>query len=374
MNKKDDSYRSLGVDMKKVESLQAFRAIAFLFVFLSHTELCPTGGVGVSMFLVLSGFLMAFSNYRKPMMEPVTVRSSAHFAIQKISKLYLLHMITLAMMLAYTVLLLWKDGFPITAVRETLIALPLNALLLQTWVPNEAFYFTFNKVSWYLSVCLFIYFVFPYIFHKLRVCSTDRLVLIGGMIIALQVAVAVPASLLLPEQMKTRMIKWIVYICPIFRSGDFFLGNILGLYCLKNNIQNEEPDAAGWKYTALEMLCVAVCAVLCILRAKDWIPMWLAYGIVWLPASLLGVYLFYKKRGFVTKMLSNKLLVYIGNISAYAFLIHQMTIHIVKFAIRDVWLLSLVSLVATILLSCIYGKFEEGFLALGKRLIGKRNS
>ena len=348
--------------MKKVESLQAFRAIAFLFVFLSHTELCPTGSIGVSMFLVLSGFLMAFSTYRKPMMGPVTFRSSVRFAVAKISRLYPLHMITLGMMLAYTVLLLWKDGFPAASVQKTILSLPLNALLLQTWVPDEAVYFTFNKVSWYLSVCLFIYLIFPYFFNKLRSYTIPRLWFAGFMIVAVQCVSAFAAQMALPEPIRPQLIKWITYICPLFRSGDFFLGTILGLLCIKYDVQPEETAKRSFRYSVLECLCLLLCCVTIIWRQMA--PLCMRYGIIYLPVSLLGVWLFYKQRGYLVRGLTNKVLIRIGNVSAYAFLIHQMTIHLMKFLVKDIWLLSIVSLAFTIVFSVVYGKLEKYILVV----------
>ena len=44
-------------------SLQGIRAIAFLGIFLYHCELIETGPWGVSIFLILSGFLMSYNYY-----------------------------------------------------------------------------------------------------------------------------------------------------------------------------------------------------------------------------------------------------------------------------------------------------------------------
>lgn len=53
--------------MKKNLSIQALRAIAFLLVFLGHANMIPRGyaSFGVSIFIVLSGFLMAMSYSEK---------------------------------------------------------------------------------------------------------------------------------------------------------------------------------------------------------------------------------------------------------------------------------------------------------------------
>jgi peptidoglycan/LPS O-acetylase OafA/YrhL len=50
------------MEKKKIQSLQAIRAVAFSAIFLSHLEIISgLGGWGVSVFFVLSGFLMSYS-------------------------------------------------------------------------------------------------------------------------------------------------------------------------------------------------------------------------------------------------------------------------------------------------------------------------
>jgi peptidoglycan/LPS O-acetylase OafA/YrhL len=155
----------------------------------------------------------------------------------------------------------------------------------------------------------------------------------------------------------------------LFRSGDFFLGCIFGLICIQKDVSNEKNSRLSPGISLMEILWVIACVILCIYRDKNLISVWLMYGIVWIPTSICGVYLFYKEKGLVTRLLSNKLLITIGNISAYGFLIHQMTIHIIKFIISDIYYLSLVSLIATIIFCLIYEKFENGLMRLWNKMV-----
>mgnify|MGYP007042840781 FL=1 len=45
----------------RISTLQGYRAMAFLLIFLSHVEIVSSGVLGVSMFLTLSGFLMSIT-------------------------------------------------------------------------------------------------------------------------------------------------------------------------------------------------------------------------------------------------------------------------------------------------------------------------
>ena len=158
--------------MKKIESLQALRAIAFICIFLSHCDLLPTGPMGVSIFLILSGFLMFNSAISKG--EEPEVKHSFQFAVKKIAKLYPLHLLTLFAMIAVSVVATEVKG------DHGILKAILNGLLFQAWIPESEWYFTFNKVSWYLSVCLFVYFAFPFIYRQMRRLSLKQNTIWGG--------------------------------------------------------------------------------------------------------------------------------------------------------------------------------------------------
>ena len=90
----------------RIESLQIVRGIAFLLLYLFHAiRTFPgegriyrffatgLGTWGVSVFFVLSGFLMVYSYWDRP--PQAALMSSARFALNKIAKLYPLHIIML---------------------------------------------------------------------------------------------------------------------------------------------------------------------------------------------------------------------------------------------------------------------------------------
>lgn len=88
----------------KIPALQGLRAIAFLCVFFHHSGLgilcTPLGPFGVSVFIVLSGFLMG----GKYIANNVELSFNPMFAIKKISQLYPLHIITLVLSIGFCLL------------------------------------------------------------------------------------------------------------------------------------------------------------------------------------------------------------------------------------------------------------------------------
>lgn len=149
----------------KIKSLQGLRALAFLGVFASHCDIAELGAWGVSVFFVMSGFLMSYSYFDREV--PSGVRESLSFSLKKIRKLYPLHIIMMLAVLPFEVLPIIKD-FTFRGLSILLCKIGLNIGLLQDWVPHSSYYFSLNSVSWYLSACLFIYAVFPSVLRRLR--------------------------------------------------------------------------------------------------------------------------------------------------------------------------------------------------------------
>lgn len=78
------------------------------------------------------------------------------------------------------------------------------------------------------------------------------------------------------------------------------------------------------------------------------------------------VYLFAINKGYISKLLSNKVMLYIGNISAYAFLIHQVLIRYSNYIVvrlvdseYSVFVLTVISFVLTIIVTEIYTRIEK---------------
>lgn len=89
---------------KKSNQIQALRGIAFWGVFLSHTGLKWFGAAGhwgVSVFLVLSGFLMFVSYSDNDRIKRISIRDNIDFSWRKIKKLYPLHICTMVAMMLF---------------------------------------------------------------------------------------------------------------------------------------------------------------------------------------------------------------------------------------------------------------------------------
>ena len=147
---------------KKILSLQGLRAVACVMIFLCHSRLVwePWGGWAVSVFFVMSGFLMYRSYAQRSL--PESIKGSAIFAWRKVKKLYPLHILMLFAAMGIDLLLILTGKTDESIVHMLLRAVP-NIFLIQSWIPVERVFYGFNGVSWFLSSYVSMIFLFPFL-------------------------------------------------------------------------------------------------------------------------------------------------------------------------------------------------------------------
>ena len=196
-----------------IKTLQSYRFIFVLFVFFSHfswggIDAFDFGGeCGVSFFFILSGFVLSIGNGCK--FNDGTFRHKT-FLFKQLAKFYPLHIL----MLAAFVLLSVKATGSIDVVK-----LLLNVFLLQSWMPDNAFNFSFNGVAWFLSDVMFFYLLFPWLYSRLMHASVKRLAILIILVLFVFVAFvsAVPDGL----------VNTFIYVFPPVRCIDFSIGILL---------------------------------------------------------------------------------------------------------------------------------------------------
>ena len=115
-------------------TLQTVRCIAFLEIFMVHTHVLSDvlhglGGSGVSIFFILSGFLMVYNYFNQNKIKKISFISSLFFSYSKIKKLYILHILcTIAVMIV---------GFESKDFIYTSFRFILNCLLIQGYFPIQ---------------------------------------------------------------------------------------------------------------------------------------------------------------------------------------------------------------------------------------------
>lgn len=337
----------------KILSLQGLRALAFAGIFTSHTGLTNLGPWGVSCFLVLSGFLMYYNHGLGGAQDSSSVKDNIVFAIRRVKALYPLHCVTFII-----TLIVHLDEQKLDSVRHIVIwvlkALA-NILLLQSCFPKSEFYFSFNTVSWYLSTSVILYFAFPYIRRLInRIKIKHEIMIQFVIVIAIQSTVSVLLLIFSNQINRVPMIisddltKYVTYICPLYRMGDFYIGCLLGYVFLHNgfDIKINKKIVNG-----IEVLSLTVIGLLHLIYNKQ-VGFFgtdaFRYTLLYTLDAMLLVYIIGLRKGFLSKyVLSSRIMVLIGDLSGYAFLIHPLIIAVIRSIIKQTIIMTLFSFIAT---------------------------
>ena len=297
-------------------------------------------------------------------------RDSVTFACKKIKKLYPLHLVML--FLSILIFLATKsvtteiEGTSLTTTGIILLYLRfliVDVLLIQSWIPSGLYYFSLNGVAWYLSTMLFLYAVFPLILKGIKRFFTVKraIVLVLLVYIAQCVLGFLTGNLSL---FYTRFSsQWFTYIFPIFRLGDFVIGCCFGYLFLH---RKSVPGKLTATFSEIASFAVITIAVFVYIRQPYFIGSdFFRYTMLNTPGSVLLIWSFANGSGALSKLLTNRPLLFIGKISSYGFLIHQPVIHLCRYLLVDVWslpvnkwLLAIFIMALTAALSVLYMQIE----------------
>ncbi|SEA01505.1 Peptidoglycan/LPS O-acetylase OafA/YrhL, contains acyltransferase and SGNH-hydrolase domains [Pseudobutyrivibrio sp. ACV-2] len=303
----------------RIVSFQALRALAFLGIFLSHAGSdirWPT--LGVSIFYVLSGFLTFYKHGNDYMNS--TVKDNIRFSWNHISKLYPLHIITMCFAVLLEIILKIQYGLTVKGLLVIFGKIILSILLIQTWVPYSSINVSLNGVSWYLSVSLFLYFMFPVIKNIIIKKKNSFLFITCLFILLLEIILCIPWVYILGEDSKIYI--WFMYCFPVFRMGDFIVGICLGKW-YKEGVFDHDLNF-------FKMSVVEIFATIITILAYRWknvrggvlIESTHNRTTIYIVIAAVWVVLFAKANGVITKSLCNKMTYFLGDISPYIFLIH----------------------------------------------------
>ena len=338
--------------MKKLNSLQVIRTLAFLGVMAEHSGVVNLGPWGVSVFLVLSGFIMSYIYDNRTLVSSVS--ENLKFSIKKIKKLYVLHiLIAINMLVAFAIN--YKEFFENKVVCFfTTLA---NFLLIQSWIPIYSVYFSLSGQTWYLSVCVFLYFMFPFILKQLKKISNNKKIFFMAFTVyVVRSSIEILLAIIFKDKGVYHVSYWFTYVCPLFRLGDFYVGCCAGYLFRHYKIRLGTINA-----TLLEALTfILIFISQTVLKGKLY-P--LGTATIFLPSSVLLVYLFALNKGWISRILTCKPLVFIGDISGHMFLIHMIVIR--YFFVEHVplplnqWTMMFSFTVVTVIASVFYIKAEK---------------
>ena len=334
--------------MKKIQSLQGFRALGFICVFLWHCGKGNAGTYAVSLFVRLSGFLLMFRDSGGVEERRQTLACSVKSAMHKIWKLYPLHIMMFISAYVYYEFISKQLSHVHIIVRSL-----SNVLLLQSCIPfAEFWYYSFNGPSWYLSLTFFLYCAFPYI--KARIKKSNPITMSFFLYLGMIVYCVIASKLQIPAAVK----KWLVYISPIFRCFDFAIGCCAGMIVKRGGMDRKKANGAGIMFLILSMISISIFAAF----RSNQKSMAFIYSLIYVPAIFTGLLSLGSNQGFLSKIFSVRVFARLGDISGYAFLIHGMAMCYVSAAVSKInWnvlrradVKNVTAFIVTILLAFLY--------------------
>lgn len=303
----------------------------------------------MTFFLVLSGFVMSYNYYDK--FEKLEKNDVKQFIRKRIKKLYPIHILTFFIALPFSLKILIDS--PIKEIGK----IGLNMSLLHSFIPNNNVYFSFNSVSWYLSACILFYILTPFLINLIHKVGKNKLHLLGyGILIYLFIFTLVYIG------RYSNNAHWLFYISPFFRIFDYILGILTGVY-IKIIVKKNKNIFFYTLYEVLSLILFASAYYF-----YPYINQTFTYGVYYLPFVIFIVIMFGIQKGYISQLLSNPFLVYLGGISFEFYMIHQLVIRYITYIVGDNYPITIsivcmvISIVSAILLNTglnyYYAKFE----------------
>lgn len=303
----------------RIEAFNSLRAVACLFVIGYHMHLTDIGHLFVTVFFMLSGFLSVYNHIDSYDTEHITLKGCVGYARERILKLYPLYFLTLLVPLAGQV---YGALNGMVTVGEVVLKAVSCALLVQSWLPMKEVYFGLNGPGWYLSSLVFAYFMFPYVLRgikKLRsrgaavgvcvaLCAAELLVRAAGN--------GIYAALGLVDSARaTDFQLWLEYVFPVIRLADFAMGACVA-YIFLNRTPTKLSKPA---WTAAELALIIVAFWLQVAYSDFSLPLDNS-TVIFLPICALLIYAFAVNEGYVSKLLTNKPIKLLSDISTEIYL------------------------------------------------------
>lgn len=300
--------------IKPLTSLRFFFAFC---VFLSHlsylkdderykdifNNVFSEGFLGVSFFFILSGFILALNYRDKFNNKAITLKK---FYIARFARIYPLYFITTLV--------------SIPVLYSSFKILLYNIFFVQSYIPDQKYFFSYNAPSWSISDEMFFYALFPIL---IGISYKFKTIFKIGLLI-----VFVSFLFFLNSFLFDNEAHYWLYISPFIRVFDFILGILLFDLVLYLKTKNTILHKGIFKFS--EFGALAVLVLFFIFHSS--LPVSFRFSIYyWLPMCLIiltsaNSFISEKNVTWITKFLSWKWFVYLGEISFGFYLIHYLVI------------------------------------------------
>jgi peptidoglycan/LPS O-acetylase OafA/YrhL len=265
------------------------------------------GQVGVTLFFVLSGFILTYTNHREDAAGSSPATRTA-FWRARFARIYPVYLLGLLVSFPLFLREVAHGGVSRTDVGAAL----LTPVMLQAWLPQTACS-AWNCPGWSISAEAFFYALFPFALPVLaRFTRRGHVTVLTGLWV---LALAFPVTLLAVAQNTRVPDMWyeVAYYHPLARLPEFLVGVTLGLAYLRRRVNDRHGVLLG---------LAGFAGVLAVLRYGDVLgSAMLRNAVAVVPVSLLVLGLA-SGRGPLARLLGSRPLVVLGEASYSLYILH----------------------------------------------------
>jgi peptidoglycan/LPS O-acetylase OafA/YrhL len=312
----------LGVTGEKLNALTGLRFIAAALIVVHHSGVLripvPPYALdhGVSLFFVLSGFILAYVYPRLD--EKASVKE---FLIVRVARIWPAHAFTLVLAAVFAATAL---GAPFDGPRFF-----ANLVMVHAWIPSSPWYFSFNAPSWSISTEFFFYLAFPLLIWHWHQTGWWKWLASAGVVGGL-VFLSNEASLSGYSTADTVTSHGLLFISPLARLFEFVTG-MAACSCW----EWLRPRTIAIGVAAASMVELSVFAITAYFIME--VPT-LRYAVRYLDSGIAGrewlahtgsvvvfpalIMVLASGLGMISRLLSTRLAVFLGEISYSVYLTH----------------------------------------------------
>lgn len=326
-------------------ALTQLRGLAAIMVFMAHISLFSSigrsvpfevfsslGKIGVSIFFVLSGYILGYARSDAQFKGGKTYFS---FLWTRLARLFPTHLMTMAISVPLVVFGSLSD-------RLSFFSIFTNGLLLHSWFYNSI---TFNGVSWCLSNELFFYIVFPF----LPLLARSK----KSLFVALILCVAAYVFGLSLHEQHPETVKFL----PLFRLHEFVLGFLASQF----PVCSRKTTVVATGIAALAWVVIPLLSIKNVLFFRSY--------VVYTPISALIIFGLGSLRTAQAKSAVGRSLLWLGKYSFAFYMLHHIVIRFIHglcvvSGIEPSFNLSLGFSGVALLVTCLCAKWWTVFIEL----------
>ncbi len=319
-----DSRKALmAITRKQVDVLTGLRGVAAYSVLIAHAisssfiyqgvnHLQPLASrlayFGMTLFFVLSGFVIYY-NYADKIRDQGIIIGGYHFIAARIARLYPLYAL---------VLFLTLDSIPSGAFHNKHNAELAYLTMTQSWFNFQLVFF---PPAWSISTEWFFYFAFLFLMPLVELINRPRLIL---SLYLLTVFLLFPSILDFQISNFGNKNGWVTYFSPFTRVFDFFAGVLAAraYMCVRDRMRTINKT----EYFVLILMVILCLLLIAFDPLRNTTFAVLLSNFLYTPPLAISIFLLSRFQTMFSRLLTSRLLLFIGEISYSVYLLGFMII------------------------------------------------